>query len=254
MSDLFKLQSQFQNYLLTNQADIHKAIVATENVTVEKRLSIYSDAYHFRLIDSLGSNFPILMNYLGFDAFSSLAGDYIDKFPSPYRSIRWYGDTFAEYLRETSEPYLAELAEFEWKMTLTFDAADDKALEIEEMAAIPPESWPNLRFVPHASLQLMRFNWNVVAIWEALSNEQEPSPPQSGDSRLWALWRRDYINRFYSLNSDEAWALDALVNGATFGELCEGLCEWHDEQEVGMLSASFLKSWIQSGLIAGIEL
>lgn len=254
MNDLLNLQSQFQNFLLTNQADIHKAIVETEKVSVDKRLSIYFDAYRFRLLDALGYNFPVLLDYLGFDAFSSLGRDYIDKFPSPYRSIRWYGDTFAEYLRENSESYLAELAEFEWKMTLAFDAADDRAFEIAEMAAIPPESWPSLRFIPHPSLQLMYFNWNVVAIWEAMTNEKIPPKPQTGDNRLWALWRRDYISRFYSLNSDEAWALDALVKGLTFGELCEGLCEWHDEQEVGMRSASLLKGWIQSGLIAGIKL
>jgi len=254
MTDLPSLQSQLQNFLLKSQTDIQKSIVHTENVSVNKRLSIYLDSYRCRLIDALADNFPVISSYIGFDAFSALSEDYIAKFPSSYRSIRWFGDRFAAHLKENSEPYLAELAEFEWKMTLTFDAYDDEALQIEQMAAIHPESWATVRFTPHASLQLMNFSWNVVEIWEAISNEQHPPKPlKKTASAPWVLWRQDYINRFYSLVADEAWALDALTKDATFGELCEGLCNWLDEQEVALRAASLLKGWIQSGLIAGIK-
>ena len=111
---------------------------------------------------SLKANFPILEACLGHEAFEGLAFEYIDKFPSTYRSIRWYGDDFSAFLKENGDGFLAELAEFEWKMTLAFDAADEESLKIEQMAAIPPEAWANLRFQAHASLQLMNFNSNVV--------------------------------------------------------------------------------------------
>ena len=254
MRNLQSLQSQFQNFLLKNQEDIQKSIVQTEKVSIHQRLSIYLDAYRLRLIDSLAANFPILSSYLGYDAFSNLCRSYIDSYPSPYRSIRWYGDTFADYLKEKDAFYLAELAEFEWKMTLAFDAADDEPLRIEQMAAVPPKAWASLRFKPHASLQLMQFSWNVVEIWEAMSKEEQPPEPKQLGPQTWALWRREYSNRFYSLVEDEAFALDALYQGGTFGEICEGLCDWFSEGEVGLRAASLLKGWIESGLIANIIL
>ncbi len=99
----------------------------------------------------------------------------------------------------------------------------------------------------------MNFNWNVVEIWEALSHERKAPKAQKITAATWILWRQDYLTRFYTRAVDEAWALVALKNGAHFGELCEGLCKWLDEEEVGMRAASLLKGWIQSGIIASIE-
>ncbi|KTD31873.1 DUF2063 domain-containing protein [Legionella maceachernii] len=255
MTDLLHLQDQFQSYLLKGQSAIPQWIVATEKVSIEQRLAIYLDSYRYRLLESLAANFPVLELYLGRDEFYKLGENYITHHPSSYRSIRWYGDQFAEYLKRNSKPYLAELAEFEWKMTLSFDAADEGVLKIEQMASVPPEAWPHLRFRPHASLQRMDFAWDVVKIWEAISNEQSPAPPmKSADIIPWVLWRNEYLNRFYSLGEEEAWALDALIRGATFGELCEGLCKWLEEAEVGLRAASLLKGWIQSGLLAELSI
>jgi Putative DNA-binding domain len=256
MNGLFSLQNLFQNYLLKGQTDIQNFIVPSEKISVDQRLFIYLDSYRCRLLETLASNFPVLNDYLGTEKFRQLGGDYIDNYPSVYRSIRWFGDTFAKYLKDKGEvPFLAELAEFEWKMTLTFDAADDETLTIEQIAAIPPESWANLRFIPHPSLMRCDFSWNTVAIWQAITDQQRPDKPlNNGSFTPWVLWRKDYISRFYALVKDEAWALDALIKDKTFGELCEGLCNWYDEQEVSMRAASLLKSWIQSGLFAGINL
>lgn len=255
MTPLISLQNQFQSYLLKGQADIQESIVDSEKVPASQRLFIYLDAYRCRLIDSLMSNFPILSEYLGYEAFQKLADDYVNRHPSPYRSIRWYGDMFADYLTEQTEPYLSELAEFEWKMTLAFDASDDETLNIEQMATIPPEIWATIRFRPHASLQRMDFYWNIVDLWQAISNSETPAKLEKNSSTTpWVLWRRDYINRFYRLGEEEAWALDALINGFTFGELCTGLCEWFDEEEIGMQAASMLKGWIQSGLLKDIQI
>lgn len=61
------------------------------------------------------------------------------------------------------------------------------------------------------------------------------------------------MNRFYSLEQDEAWAIDSMLKELTFGELCEGLCQWHHEDTVGMKAATLLKNWIQAGLISEIK-
>jgi hypothetical protein len=260
MTDLYRLQEQLQNYLLSSETDIQASIVATDKVPVVKRLAIYGDAYRIRLLEALANNYPLLKRYVGEDIFQKIGISYIDNQPSRYRSIRWFGDKFAEYLvaydNNNNTPYLAELAQLEWHMTLAFDAAEVKVINIEDMAAIPAESWANVRFILHPSLHRLNFFWNIVSLWQALANDQLFTEELTNRSKplSWVLWRNGYTIQFYALSDDETWALDAMAKGLSFSEICAGLCEWMDEEDVGMRAASLLKSWIQSGFLAQIQL
>lgn len=254
MNNLADLQENFQNYLLSGQSDIEQFIVSTKSVSAFKRLSIYKEAYQARLIECLGSNFPCLKIHVGDEKFAELGIAYMNEHPSTYRSVRWFGDKFADFLNQyegNQFPYLSELAQFEWKMTLTFDAPDHPALPIEQMASVPGDAWSRMILIPHPSLQRLNFHWNVVSLWQSIANEKLLEPlVENSTTESWVLWRIDYINRFYLLSANEAWAMDAMISGATFGEMCEGLCQWFPEEEVGLRAASLLKGWIQSGLLA----
>ena len=258
MTELSQVQDQFQKFLLSDRSNIHDAIVQTELVSVEARLDIYRDAYKLRLIESLATNFPALYAYLGTEEFNKLATYYIEAHPSSYRSIRWYGNLLSDFIKKNFEqyPYLAELADFEWKMTLAFDAADEERVLIEEMSIVPPEDWVHLQFMLHSSLQRINYFWNVIPLWQALTHDKElPGLQQSPEAIGWVLWRSpEYIIQFYSLSQEEAWALDNLSQGVPFGSLCEGLCQWIEPEEVGMHAASFLKGWIQKGMLSRLVL
>ena len=126
MTELLHLQEQFQKFLLAEDSEIHDSIIQTQSVSVQTRLAIYRDAYSLRLIESLTTNFPSLYAYLGTEEFNKLSSEYIAAHPSSYRSIRWFGDCFADFVKNyySNHPHVTELADFEWKMTLAFDAAD----------------------------------------------------------------------------------------------------------------------------------
>lgn len=257
MNEWTQLQQDFQNYLCSDYPEIEEAIVDTKSVSVQTRLQIYRNAYQARLEEALASNFPYLKVCLGDEAFHQMSLDYIASHPSIHRSIRWYGDELADFLIHYYDEefhFLVELAQFEWNMTIAFDAQDVPVFELAQMAAISAESWGDMVLKAHPSLSRMNFLWNVVTLWEALANDQEPQEmSKSPVASPWVLWRHAYLNRFYLLPDDEAWAMDTMLEGRTFGELCEGLCQWHNEEAVGLRAASFLKSWIQSGLITDIS-
>lgn len=257
MNEWTQLQQDFQNYLHSGHTAIEKAIVDTELVPAQMRLQVYRNAYQARLIDALASNFPYLQVCLGDEAFHQMSLDYIASHPSIHRSIRWYGDALADFLIHYYDEefhFIAELAQFEWNMTIAFDAEDVPVFELTQMAAISSESWGDMVLKAHPSLSRMNFLWNVVTLWEALANDQEPQVmSKSQVASPWVLWRHAYLNRFYLLPDDEAWAMDTMLDGRPFGELCEGLCQWHNEEAVGLRAASLLKSWIQSGLITEIS-
>ncbi len=258
MTSLSRLQHDLQSYLLTGQCAIESSVVETETVSSQSRLNVYRNAYQSRLVEALANNFPCLQAYIGDEEFENIALEYIAASPSTYRSIRWFGDTFSDFLRQYYEKnyaYIAELAEFEWKLTLSFDARDECLFQLNGMIHIPPESWVGMKLILHPSVLQMNFLWNVVAIWEAIENDEHYiDASKNAKLEAWILWRHDYMNNFYALSESEAWALDVISTGATFGEVCEGLRQWHDDHDAGLQAASLLKGWIQAGLITNVLL
>lgn len=259
MNHLINLQNKFQNYLINSNIDINADIEETKKVSATTRLQIYSNAYQFRLIEALSSNYPILQKYLGDELFQELALLYIDAHPSTFRSIRWFGDQLENFLREHDKynefPYLAELSKLEWHMTLTFDAPDREIIDIKTVMQIPLDDWVMMQFIPHPSVYILDFQWNVIQIWKNLSQNDAPDEPIKYDISIpYIFWRKNLINQYCSLPHDERYAIDSMVKGRTFGEICEGLCQWVGEQDAALRAASLLKGWISSELISAVKI
>ena len=258
MNTLQDLQSDFQTFLLHGREDIRTQVVGTDKVSAEQRLAIYYDAYRLRLLEALDSNYPVLHAWIGDDEFEKLGLAYLTAHPSTHFSIRYFGPELAHFLAAAAtyrdKPFLSEMARFEWTMTVAFDAPDSALIQLEDMATIAPEAWPGLRFQMQDSVHRLNLEWNVPVIWKAINTEQVPEEPRRSEHPTsWLLWRQDLKTYFRSLSVDEAWALDATVNGGTFAMICEGLCEWIDAQHVAAHAAGLLKQWITDGLIRSIE-
>jgi len=256
---LRRLQEDFQGYLLTLDARMHPHVHGSTQVSAEERLAIYANGYRLRLLEALGTDYPGLHTVLGDDDFDAMGRAYIAAHPSPYFSLRWFGDQMSEFLRSTAPysqyPVFAEMAAFEWAKSDAFDAADSTVANISDMAAIPPDAWPSLRFVPHPSLRRLDLRWNVPTVWKEIDAGQEPPELVENDYPVaWLVWRQDLLTYFRSLNVDEAWALDAMQRGETFADLCEGLKEWIDAQNVAVHAVGLLKQWLTDGLISEIRI
>ena len=257
--NLLGLQTVFQDYLLSPaKTTILTQVAGTAKIGAETRLGIYAEAYRLRLIEALDTDFPVLHALLGDDEFDRMARAYIDAYPSRHFSVRWFGQHLSDFLRAAlpycEHPALGETAAFEWTMTLAFDATDDPLVALDDMAVVPAASWPGLRFTPHASLHRLDLRWNVPAVWKAHSAGDDVSAPAESDSPVaWIVWRQDLTTYFRSLAVDEAWALDALIAGQTFADICQGLCEWSDAQHVAAHAAGLLRSWIGDGMISRIK-
>lgn len=257
MNELSELQDQLQAYLFRGNEEIRKNVVGTERVSLETRLEIYKNAYRLRLIDALAANFPVLKKYLGDAAFAELAEEYFSLYPSHYRSIRWFGDQLAGYLTAHATYqnyfYLVELAAFEWIMTLAFDAADAEPITLQAIGAIPPEVWETMRFKMHPAVYFLALKSNAAMIWQAMSQDEAPPDPEENELPIiWIFWREEFITRFCSLPADEAWAIQAMANGVMFGDICEGLCQWIEEEKAALHAVSLLKGWVNAGLIVQV--
>ena len=259
MSRLRALQQDFQHYVLLPDGRMDHQVGASTQAGAQERLGIYANAYRLRLLEALDTDFPGLHSLVGDEEFDRLGRAYIDAYPSQHYSLRWYGHQVAAFLRATppyaDHPVLTEMAQFEWAMSLAFDADNSTVVSVEDMLALPPGAWTGLGLQAHASVQRLNLQWNVPVFWKAVQAEQEPQAPQQAESPLgWVLWRQELNTYFRSLSVDEAWGLDALLSGVNFPDLCQGLCEWVDEEHAPAHAAGMLKRWVQDGMVRGIIL
>ena len=257
MSALLKLERDFLGCMLDNRLDMAGQVVGTERAGAEERVKVYVDGYRLRLLEVLQDNFTGLHTLLGDEAFDQLGRAYIDAHPSTHPSVRWFSQYLADFLRMTppydAQPYLAEMAAFEWTQGLVFDAADAPTTDIQALAAVAPDAWAGLRFQLHPTVRFLTLEWNVPGALQVLEAGEAPELRQADAPACWLLWRKDLLTHWRSLDEDEAWALDAVQKGKNFGELCEDLCRWHESSAVAMQAASFLKRWLTDGCIAHID-
>ena len=257
MSALQKLELDFQDCMLRHNLDMQGQVVSTARADAAERVRVYVEAYRLRLLEVLQDNYTGLHGLLGDEQFDQMGRAYIDAHPSTHPSVRWFSRHLESFLKRAEpygeHPYLAEMAAFEWAQGLVFDAADQPIAGLESLASVPPDAWAGLRFALHAAVQRLDMHWNVAQVWQALEAGETPELERSDAPLPWLLWRAELLSHWRSLNADEAWALDAVREGRNFGELCEGLCQWHEPSTVAMQAASFLKRWLTDGLITAVR-
>ena len=255
MSALARLQQDLQRHVLHGDAAIADAVTGTAAVPAAIRLAVYSDAYRARLAEALEANMPHLREVLGADEFGAVARRYIDAHPSQYASIRWFGDRLAHELERShaTQPWIAELARWEWALAASFDARDAATVGIDALASVAPGDWAELRLEFHPSVQVLTLQTNAQALFKALSETQPaPQPTILENPQPWLLWRQDLKTQYRSLEPDETAALEVVRGGGSFGEMCEALCEWHEADAVPLVAAGMLKRWIVEELLTGL--
>lgn len=253
MSTLRQLQNDFQSFILRGGDHMEDQVQGTEKLSAETRLDVYYQAYRLRLLEVLEVDFPALQAFVGEERFERIGREYIDAYPSEHFSIRYFGRAMSRFLGVLPyqrEPWLAELAAFEWALGEAFDASDTPPLTAKALSAIPLDAWPEVRLHLHPSERRLNFRWHVPAVWQAVDRHETPTPPVRNELAIpWLIWRRDLKNYFRSLQQDEAWALDAISAGLTFGEICEGLGQWMADSEAAVRAARLLTLWVEEGLL-----
>lgn len=255
---LNQLQREFSRYVLGGDAELMtNQVISSPAAHAATRLDVYAQAYHLRLLEVLGNDLPGLRVLAGNEKFEQICLAYIHANPSTHYNVRWYGDAMSDFLPTSvwaTEPGLAEMAALEWRMTLAFDAANDALLYAAQLASIATHDWPCMQFQLHGSLQRLCLRCNVNEIRRALDREEPlPALQQFDVPQQWITWRKDHHVRHRCLEFDEAAALDAVERGASFAEICELLCEWHDANTVAMRAATLLQRWIEDQWISALQ-
>lgn len=256
MKSLKDIQDEFQRGILGGD----DAILAEVNDSAKEErkvlFGVYRNAYVARLAEILGEDYEQVHAYLGDRAFANLVRAYIAGNPSDQRSARWFGRHMPAFIAKSrtfaDHPEVAELAALEKALADAFDGPDAEALRLSDLAELPPEAWPALELKPHPTAIRLTFTTNAAGIWTALKNETAPpKPTRLPEPQALLVWREGFMARFKPLTTEEAMMWDEAAKGVRFSVLCEMVATFAGEDEAELRAASYLKSWVELGTLAG---
>jgi hypothetical protein len=258
MKSLRELQDTFQRAILAGDDAI---LAEVKDSAKEKRdvlFGVYRNAYVARLADIVSDDYEQLHAYLGDQAFGRLVTAYIAANPSDQRSARWFGRHLPAFVRkdETLAKHreIAELADLEKALTDAFDGPDAEPLRIKTLAALAPEDWPKLVFVPHPTAIRLTFTTNAADIWSALKSETAPPKAMHlPEPQPILVWRQDFMSHFRPLSPEEAMMWDEAAKGVRFSVLCEMVATFAGEDEAELRAATYLRGWVDMGILAGCQ-
>ena len=212
------------------------------------RIRVYSDAYYLRLRDVLREDFPKVTALLG-DRFDEVVAGYLETFPSEQPSVRHLGRALAEFLqsREDIPKCLADLAELEWARVEVFDAPDAECATIDELASIPPNAWPALRFSTISAIQTLRLQYPAHDLWSDSQSLEVPAAETS--LRIWR--KNDFLVLHAPMDERESAALPKMVSGETFAAICETFADL-PEMDAAREATGLMARWLEDGIVARI--
>ncbi len=241
---------QFEAYLKGEDTPITDCIISDAKGDAVERMNIYRDAYSIRLIDILYGDFPTVYEILGTESFIEMAKSYLTAYPSTSFTVRHFGQYLAKFLSETEPyadyPYLWQIADFEWAKGTVFDAPDSELFTLKQLSNIPENAWETATFAFIPAITRLVYDYNIPQIWQAVKDDQQNNEPKKlATPMAWVMWRKGLNPHWYSMPADEDWFFIHARRGTAFGELCQGLSQWSDDEEdIARRAAEIVRRWI----------
>ncbi len=216
-------------------------ILPSRTQTSAERLAVYAHAYLARLLHCLRDLFPACRHAVGDDAFDDFALGYLQLHPPTSYTLGNLANRFVEYLNQSREHqdlagdsresevdtwsrFVVELARLEQTIDEVFDGPGTERLAplgFDQLAAIAPEQWSQVRLYPAPCLRVLSFEFPTNDYFAAFRRGQSPELPDPRPTHL-AISRRDYVVRRYPIDATQQVLLSAILGGATLGEALAG--------------------------------
>lgn len=256
MTALARLQEAFLACLHDDDAPLPPGIDATRAAG----MAVYRNGYRARLLDVLADSYARTARLVGAEAFRQAAAHHLIAHPPSSWTIDRAGEGFADTCAAlfAHDPDVAELAWLEWAMQSAFTAADDVALGHAEFAAataaFDTADWERLVLKPVAGAALRRVTHDLPRLWRSLSDESAHATVEPLEARHWLLvWREGEEAVFALIPDHEGEALNAALDGATFGDICTRLAKRLAPEAAAAAAGAALTHWIELGLIGAVR-
>jgi hypothetical protein len=144
------------------------------------RFGIYRNNVQTGLVRALASRFPAAERIVGEAFFAAMAAEFVRRHRPTSPVLLDYGDEFADFVA-TFEPagdldYLPDVIRIEIARSKAYHAPDQQPLAPAQLAAVPPDRLPSLRFRLHPSASIVRSPYPAAAIWAMNAGSAPVSP------------------------------------------------------------------------------
>lgn len=142
-----------------------------QNYSATTAIEAYRNNYRGNLHDTLAGAYPVIEQLVGKDFFRLLTRRFIEQHLSRNGNLHHYGAEMAGFLA-AFEPaqelvYLPDVASLEWACHCAYFADDVATLDIDKLAQVSPEQYPNLILHLHPTCHLVSSCYPIAAIWHA---------------------------------------------------------------------------------------
>ena len=137
-------------------------IKPNNRLTAFERLQIYNQQYWFRILASLGEDYPGLRRIIGTKKFEKLAVAYLNDCPSESFTLRNLGARLEIWLRAHPQ-YVAGVERLAIDM-VRLEWADIDAFDGAELPRLPPAAAANIAFRLQPHLHLLDFAYPVDSL------------------------------------------------------------------------------------------
>jgi hypothetical protein len=159
MPALLELQRAFAGAMLREHDRAAWPDIAQDGFSAAERLRIYRNTCRSTLVETLRMTYPAVERLVGRDFFDLAAGEFVERHPARSGYLNDYGGELAAFLAGLESArgfaYLADVARFEWALSVAANAEDVTVLHPEALLVIPEEKHAALRFEPHPSVSCL---------------------------------------------------------------------------------------------------
>lgn len=171
MRDLNKTLTELANAIVRGESPSSQITTTYPNYSAAVAIEVYRNNYRGNLHDALAGAYPVIQQLVGEDFFRLLARKFIERHPSHSANLHRYGAELADFVATFTPAqalvYLSDVAALEWACHVAYFVADEAMLDLNRLAKIPPEAYPNLILRIHPACQVVHSPYPIVAIWQA---------------------------------------------------------------------------------------
>jgi len=218
-----------------------------------ERVGVYHEGYRARLVECLADDYPAVEYALGREAFAEMCSSYISAHPSRSPNLNAFGRHMPAFVLErggVNAKFLRDLAVLEWTIVETIHAAPTPVLDVESLANVPDDRWPDVRLTPSGAVRLLAFRYPANRFFQAFREDRSPRIPEPEPAATavyrsgYAIWRMDLEPAMRAL-------LDALLAGSSLGQALELVAS--DIESEGAVMAAF-RDWVSAGFFSAIRI
>jgi len=181
---------------------------------------LYRNGYYRNIREVLSSSFPVVVQCLGMDNFTTLAKNYGQAQPPERGTLTDYGGTFANWLADQMSPeqsWVADLARLDWAWLECLHGVDSKPVAATELLTARDPEDVQVRRLENS--RLLKLEYSLLDFWTntKLGKDEHRVVTLPNSINLedqWVIfWRPEMTVYSRELKGIEAQLLEALASG-----------------------------------------